>query len=499
MKMKLSKTNYLIYQDCAKNAWLKINKPEIYKTQPLSQFELMIIETGNEVDTLARGLFPNGVLVENRDDTTLTQTLISKKTAIIYQPVFETEKFKAISDIMVWNKEVEAYDIYEVKASNSGENKKAKDEIYTDDLAFQYVVLKENSIPVNKLYLIRLNKDYVRGVEIELNELFTKEDFTEKVEGVVERVRLDMNNAFGVLLQSEEPYGECKCITRGRSSHCTTFSYSNPNVPEYSVHDIARIGLSKKKLEDLIDSQIFSILDVPDDYNLSDIQKNQVQVVQMDKTLIYGNLIREFLEIIKYPISFLDYETFPSAIPRFSGYSPYNQIPFQFSLHIASSKEIEPIHSEFIFSNSKKPDIDFIEALIKQLPTSGSIIVWNKSFEMGINNKLSERNPEYREFLENLNGRVVDLEDVFKEQLYVHKGFKGRTSIKLVLPTLVPSLSYKNLNIHDGAGASDTWNKIVNGEYSTGEKLEQEQNLLDYCKLDTYAMYAIWKHLIDLI
>ncbi|MCX6717408.1 MAG: DUF2779 domain-containing protein [Candidatus Taylorbacteria bacterium] len=458
----------------------------------------MIIESGNEVDTLARGLFPNGILVEDKDDTKLTKNLIEKRTPIIYQPVFETSKFKMISDIFVWNGDVGAYDVYEVKASNSGENKKQKDEIYANDLAFQYVVLKENNIPINKLYLVRLNKEYVRGVELDLNGLLTKEDFTEKVKNIIEVVGSDMDTAFDIVFQKEEPYGECKCMTRGRSSHCTTFKYSNPNVPEYSVHDIARIGLSKKKLEDLIDSQIFSILDVPDDYKLSDIQKNQVQVAQMDKKLIDRNLIKEFLATIIYPISFFDYETFPSAIPRFSGYSPFNQIPFQFSLHITSSEDVEPRHGEFIFSNATKPDIEFIEALQKQLPTSGSIIVWNKSFEMGINSKLAERNPEYKGFLENLNSRVIDLEDVFKQQLYVHKGFKGKTSIKLVLPTLVPALTYKELNIQNGAVASDTWNKIVTGGFSESEKNAQIENLLVYCGLDTYAMYAIWKHLIDL-
>ena len=190
--MKLSKTNYLIYRDCGKNAWLKIHKPEVYNSQPLSEFELMIIETGNDVDTLARGLFPDGVLVEDRDDTALTKSLIEQKTPVIYQPVFETDKFKMISDVLVWNSEAGAYDVYEVKASNSGENKTLKDKIYANDLAFQFVVLKENNIPINKLYLVRLNKEYTRGVELDLKELLTKEDFTEKVNNIIECCGMDV-------------------------------------------------------------------------------------------------------------------------------------------------------------------------------------------------------------------------------------------------------------------------------------------------------------------
>ncbi|PCI21317.1 hypothetical protein COB64_00340 [Candidatus Wolfebacteria bacterium] len=496
--MKLSKTNYLIFRDCGKNAWLKVNKPEIYKKHPLSQFELLIIESGNEVDELARGLFPDGALVEDTGDTELTKRLVDERTKVIYQPVFETEKYKMISDIIVWNESANAYDVFEVKASNSGDNKKKKDEIYTYDLAFQYSVLKEKNIPINKLYLVRLNKAYSRAGELDIEQLLTKEDFTDRVNDILGAVEHEMNTAYEILSDPKEPHGECRCMTRGRSSHCTTFSYSNPDVPEYSVHDIARIGQSKRKLEDLIDSQIYSIMDVPDDYDLTVNQKNQVEAIKTDRTTIDRSLIKEFLNTISYPISFLDYETFPAAVPRFAGYKPYNQIPFQFSLHVVSGDDEEVMHSEFLHIENTNPDIVFIEALRAHLPDSGSILVWHKSFEMGINEKLAERNPEHKVFLEELNMRIIDLEDVFKQQLYIHKGFKGKSSIKLVLPTLVPSLSYKELDIQDGAEATDTWNKIVTGGYDASEKAEQEKNLLEYCKLDTYAMYAIWKHLIEL-
>ncbi len=117
--MKLSKTNFLICLDCAKNAWLKIHRPDIYKKYPLSSFELNIVETGNQIDVLARDLFPNGTIVESRDDTELTKKLMADKTPVIYQPVFATEKFIMASDIFVWNSATDAYDLYDVKSSTS--------------------------------------------------------------------------------------------------------------------------------------------------------------------------------------------------------------------------------------------------------------------------------------------------------------------------------------------------------------------------------------------
>ncbi len=495
--MKLTKTDYLIYRDCGKNAWLKVHKPDIYHSKSLSQFDLTIIETGNEVDTLARTLFPDGILLPDQDAAVQTKSLVDAHETILYQPVFETDKYKMISDIMIWNEEASAYDVFEVKASNSGDDKKAKDDLYAHDLAFQYLVLKELAVPINKLHLVRLNSEYVRSIDLILNDLFTKEDFTSRVLAVSDTVKLEMENAYGVLSSNQEPHGECKCITRGRSAHCTTFAYSNPQVPAYSVHDISRIGMSKKKLEWFIDNNILSIQDVPNDCELSDIQRNQVDVAQSGKSIIQKEELREFLGEIKFPISFLDYETFPSAIPRFVGYGPFNQIPFQFSLHISTDDKTEPAHEEFLFTESTDPDIVFINALQKYLPDTGSIIVWNKRFEMGINTQLGERNPDYKPFLDALNARVVDLEETFKKQHFVHTGFKGKTSIKSVLPTLVPTLSYKELDISEGATASDTWNKIVTGEYTEMESKEKTASLRTYCELDTYAMYAIWKYLVE--
>lgn len=493
--MKLTKTDYLIFRDCGKNAWLKVHKPEIYHAKPLSAFDEGIIETGNEVDALARDLFPGGVLLESRDASEETMELVNNETPIIYQPVFETDIYKVVCDILVWNPLFEVYDLYEVKASNSGEDKKAKDDLYSYDIAFQYLVLKELNIPIGRLYLVRLNSEYVREVDLDIRQLFSVEDFTERVKEISETVAIEMKNAYEILSNETEPFGNCKCITRGRSSHCTTFSYSNPEVPAYSVHDISRIGSSKSKLAELVDSKIFRIEDVPDDFPLSEKQANQVMATKLDKVFIKKEEIKEFLDDIKGPIAFLDYETFAAGIPRFTGFSPFNQITFQFSLHVVDDVNKEPSHAEFIHTKNTNPDEEIILALKKQMPASGHVVTWNKSFEMGRNKDLARRNPEHKGFLDDLNSRIIDLMDIFSNQHFVHPKFKGKTSIKYILPVLAPDLSYKALDIKEGATASNTWDQIVSGELEEEVAKEKTEHLLTYCKLDTYAMYRIWKYL----
>lgn len=494
--MKLTKTDFLIYQDCPHNAWVKIHEPDIFHSKPLSVFDQLIIETGNDVDELARELFPNGELIE-RGDAKKTRELIDNETPVLYQPYFATEHFVTASDILVWNASAKNYDLYEVKASTTGEDKKKKDELYTNDIAFQLRVLRDCGVSIGRAFLVRLNPEYIRGAELNIQELFVREDFTERATAVIGGVVTQMETAFAILSAEELPAIPCGCIYRGRSAHCTTFTYINPTVPEYSVHDISRIGASKKKLAELVDNNILAIEDITDDFKLSDTQRNQVDATISEKPSIDHGAITTFIETIKYPIAFFDYETFPSAIPRFVGYRPFDQIPFQFSLHVIPEEGREVIHYEFLFTETGNPDRELITALRAAMPNTGSVISWNKPFEMTINSRLGSRHLGDAGYLADMNGRMVDLRDPFSGQLFVHPAFKGKTSIKAVLPVLVQNGegSYTDLAIQEGATATDTWNRIVTGTMPGAEIESARANLLAYCRLDTLAMVLILREL----
>lgn len=492
--MRVSKTNFITYLDCAKNAWLKIHRPDIYRQYPLSSFERNIIETGNEIDLLARELFPGGITIESRDDTEETKKHIEKRVPVLYQPVFSTEKFITASDILVWNEKNRVYDLYEVKASTASEEgggRKTKD--YVIDIAFQKAVLDTLTVPLGTMNLIRLNKKYIRVGDLSLKELFIIEDVTNEVTDSVAETKHKMEAAHYFLSRDTEPAGHCDCILRGWNSHCTTAEYSIPDLPKYPVHAIARIH--KTKLAQLIDDNILNIQDVPHEFPLSPNQRRQVDTAQSGKIYIDKKGVAEFLETLRYPLAFLDYETYPSALPRYSGYRPYQQIPFQFSVHIVENEAEESKHFDFIHTEAVCPDEHFAEALKKHLPDVGSIVVWNEKFEKGINTELALRVPAYRTFLENINARVVDLMVPFSGNtlVYDHPDFMGSASIKYVLPALAPHLSYKEMHIQEGGTASDTWNRVVSGEYSEKETLIKIKALKDYCHLDTLAMVEIWK------
>ena len=492
----LSKTDYLIFRECSKNAWLKIHRPDVFKKSTLSEFDKAIIETGNEVEKYAHELFPGGVMIEGRDSQAQALTLkhIADKTPVLFQPVFLKDGFLAALDILQFDSEAKGYFLYEVKSSNE-----IKEDTHLSDLAFQCVLLEKMGVPVRKAHIIHLNSEYVRAGALDVGKLFEIEDVTDEIRPILPHTETEMEIAQKYVSQTKEPAGHCDCIYKGRSRHCTTFQYSNPDVPEYGVHDIARIGSSKAKLAELADGGIFRLEDLPDDIELTAIQQNQVDAHICDQVLIHKDKISDELKKMVFPLFFLDYETCPAAIPRFDGFSPYQQIPFQYSLHILDDANGRLRHEEFLSTTPGDPSAALYASLQEHIGNVGSVVVWSKKFECTINKELGERIPKAKVFLDSLNSRVYDLMDVFAKQYYVHKGFKGGTSIKDVLPVLAPELSYDDLAIKEGGTASQRWDKIASSELEQAEKEKIAHDLKLYCERDTYAMYVIWHHLLDVV
>jgi hypothetical protein len=500
-------------------------KQDIYYALPLSEFEQHLIEAGNMVEQKARERFPGGVPVESRGEDALNKTrdLLKNKTETIYQASFSDGTLFAAVDILKQDKKGEL-SIYEVKASSSSKLDSDEDEEESDegddvidftdpkalekyrkellkdhhlyDLAFQVYLARKVGYTVTGAYLVRLNKKYVRGMDIDLEKLFVIEDVIKYVDEVLPRVEAEVKEMTKLLTSSKEPHGPCCCIYKGRSKHCTTFSEHNKEVPKYSVHDLTAIGRSKKKLCELIDSGIYDILNIPDDFEFGKKIEKQVRIHKRGKEEIDHEAIRTALESLQFPLYFLDYESFNPAIPRFVGYKPYQQIPFQFSVHRLDTPTAELVHEEFLYTGRDDPSPLFALALREKIGKVGNVVVWNKTFEQShVNKHLAIRIPEYADFLNDINSRMFDLMTIFSKQLHIHPDFHGSASIKKVLPVLCPKLSYKELEIGNGSEAMNTWNRLVTEGASDDEKVKIKRAMLEYCGLDTYAMYAIWKYL----
>ena len=184
---------------------------------------------------------------------------------------------------------------------------------------------------------MHLNPDYVRRGKLDLSGLFVTEDMTFQIDEVEEVVTREMKESEVFLSNENDSISQCDCIYKGRSGHCTTFNYSNPHVPAYSVHDIARIGNSPKKLREMVDAGIFELNKIPSHIKLSENQQKQIDAYKSGEVLIQKEAIAAELEGLKFPLYFIDYETHLSAIPLFDGWSSNKQVPFQYSLHIVEA------------------------------------------------------------------------------------------------------------------------------------------------------------------
>jgi hypothetical protein len=495
--MYITKTDYLEYTFCRKNLWLKKHKPEIFKDLELSDFEKKIIEEGNIADVEARNLFPDGILVDSQGRYAITDTnkYLKNKERVIFQATFFEDDFYIRADILVYNLKLDAYELYEVKASNDIKRKAPNN--YINDLAFQKNVIEKSGIKIFKSGVIHLNKNYRKKGKIDHNKLFVIADISDEVKEAQEKVKNEMEDIKRYLSMPEEK--ECQCLYRGRSNHCTSFSYSNPEVPDYSVHDINRIGSNKKLLYDLMDRRIFKLEDIDRPDMLTGAKKAQYDAYMSKKAIVDKDEIAEILSKLKFPLQFFDYEGFISAIPVFDDFGPYEQVPFQYSLHIMQEGgSID--HKEFIISETKS-DLtqSLVKQMIKDIDSSKSTIVWHMDYEKNRNKKLAKLHPEYKNFLEEMNDNIFDLKTIFSKNYYVDHRFKGSASIKNVLPVLIPELSYETLNIRKGDQASERWEKMIHQDTSKEEKEKIRNDLLEYCQLDTWAMVKIYNYLIKII
>ena len=497
---RISKSRFIEYKKCHKNAWLLVHRPDLpeFKRDDASEASK---KAGNEVDALAREYFPGGLEFEIKDwDVEGALRAVRDRVPVLYQPPFETELYRVIPDILVWNTDREVYDLYEVKSKKSNNvinNKGEKQKDYVEDVGFQVCVLLEVGVPLGDKYLLVPDQDYSFDEVLEVDKFFKPIKLEES--DFPTTLAEEMRQAHEYLTQQEEPEGSCECLYKTRSNHCQSFAYSNFKLPKDSIYNIPRI--SAEDLKQLLDKGVKTFGEVPTCFPLPPAQKVYVEKAKRGE-LVDEEALRIFLDTIKFPISFLDYESCGQsmAIPRFNGFQASEQMPFQYSLHVLHEDgRLE--HREFLHREATLPDRTFLDALKADIPEEGSVVVWYKGYEVSIVNKgLGRRNPEYKDFLDNLDKRVVDLREPFRKGHWVHLDFEGRASIKNILPVLCGE-GYSDLSIQEGSQASMEWYRITLDKDRDQVPLEEQdqvvKNLLQYCKLDTKAMFQIYTVIRD--
>lgn len=470
-RQPLTKSDFIIYCDAPRHLWARVNNRF---TKPPSDFDRLLSEQGYHVETQGREY--------------LEQEIIQKQPGLRlnWQATFSDGPFEARVDALLYDSESERYDLYEIKSSTAWD----KEDLV--DIGFQAAIL-DSQIQVGHLYLLHLNKEYIFNGELELSGLFVAEDVSGEVAAIKPAIlsaRDDAMRAAG----SIDPESLAHCLTPG---DCPCPEVCHPGLPEFSIYDIPR--LSPKKKQQLLDAGIRAACDIPEDFDLNDKQRLVVGRAKSGNPYLDHPALQAELGKLIYPLYFLDYETCISAIPQYPGYHPQQQIVFQYSLHRMDDPDNELRHSEFLIIQETDPSLPLLDQLHQDIGLEGSVIVWNKTFEMSRNREMAVLHPQHAGFLEQLNQRIVDLGDVVSKGIYLHPGFKGSWSIKNVLPVMVPELSYERLPIHKGDQASLTWWQLRFGEMSDDDRAALVEAMLRYCELDTTAMVMIFKEFRKII
>ncbi len=276
----------------------------------------------------------------------------------------------------------------------------------------------------------------------------------------------------------------------GSPYQCPFTGYCWRKVPEYSVFDIG--GLSTGKKFELYHKGIITLNDIPKDLPLSEKQRIQVDCEIKGNKIINYQSIRSFLNTLWFPLYFLDFETFQQPVPLFDNLRPYQQIPFQYSLHSMEKKSGELKHREFLAEEGDDPRQDIAAHLIKDIPDNACVFAYNQGFEKTVIRNLAEQFPKYAGKLDWISSNIRDLMVPFQKKHYYLPEMKGRYSIKAVLPAVVPGLDYNDLEISNGGDAMTGYSVLP----SVKDRKERERirkALLEYCKLDTLAMVEIWR------
>jgi predicted RecB family nuclease len=482
-QMNISKSKFVAGVQCLKRLYLQVHQPELAAApDPAAE---AIIEQGREVGMLARQLFPGGAEVDGSAGLeeaiwTTRELIANREIPAIFEGAFEHGGVLVKADILQRRKG-DKWRLLEVKSTTD-----VKDH-HLWDVGIQSRVLSRSGLNLSSVNVMHVDRSYVfQGGSIDPKQFFRIRTLNRQIAKLGGRLTAQLRSEFRILALPSTPD-----IAPGRHCaepvRCEFFERCNLPRPEDHIGYLPRIHASA--VEKLGGMGIASIRDIPDDFQLSENQRRACTSVQTRQPWFGPDLAKE-LEALKYPLRFMDFETVNPAIPRFAGMRPYDQLPFQWSVHVLRERGAEPQHYEFLATDVSDPRPEFAISLLGALGERGSIVVYNQQFESARLSELAASLPEFTERVKNIQSRLWDLLSLVRNHVY-HPAFAGSYSLKAVLPALVPDMTYAGMQVADGRTAGIDWESLMRGDLDQAEREKTRKALLDYCGQDTLALVRL--------
>jgi len=490
----LTKSEFLNFWDndsCA--LWLRIHRPDLYNPQT-DQARNILSQQGQEIDLLARKLFPDAVEVQgyNERGWQNTRRLMRKGVKALIQPTIMSGRLSNKADIMTYNDNTGSWNIHEVKSSTRTQ------EHHLVDLAFQRVCAEEAGLAIGKTFLIHVNHAYVKQGEIEPFGIFDSEDVTDAVKNMIPQVQREIRRALSVMEWSKKPgvhlLHHCK-----DPRTCAYLPYYMNVIPDDEIKPLLE-KIADERIRALLERGLLLTRQVPTQIleNLGEINlpSTRSPIGEAAEKGIRLNIraIRDQLNYIIYPVHVLNINTHFNAIPLFDGYRPYQHIPYQFSVLRLKSPDSLPEKIDFLAQEFEDPTQDLIMALRKAVGDKGSLIIWNKDVFAKRILDLARSHPNYVIFLHSLKQRVFDEQILFKKRFITHPAFKSNTSPQTILSVIKSSQRLETRGIKDAISASGAWRMMITPGLDVITKAELKNELEQFSLISAKCLLKILEY-----
>lgn len=478
--LRITKRDIILAAHCPRLAWLsKRSKP----TLTIAETERM--RMGARLGELAREIFPDGQLMPfGAEGVEMTREAIASGAELLFEPSFQVGNLHARVDVL--HRLDSGWRLIEFKSS-----KEPKEEHFAD-VFFQVQVLKAAGLDIDDVCLGLVNGNYVYdGVQLDGRELFRIVSVSSEAAAWMTQVAdwTELTKAALSAEQKPDAVRERKCY---KPSKCVFFDDCHPDAPRPSIYLLPH--LNKAKEAKLIEFGIQTVGEIEDESLLSESQARYWRAVRSGEIQIQAGL-HKALDKVHFPAVFLDFEATLPAIPVFPNTRPFETVAFQWSAHVLHHSDDKPDqweHFEFLSDGKEDPRSRFCETLEPILRLAASVVHYSPYESTQLRDMDAKGIPHAAECYALMEEKKVDLEAIIKNYV-THPDFEGKTSIKKVLPVLVPELGYGDLVIQGGDAAQFAFLRIADQECPAEEREEIAENLLAYCKRDTEAMIFLYQ------
>ncbi len=481
---RLSKSRFVAGVQCPKLLWWKVHEPGAVELQP-DRVLRDRFDQGHAVGELATTLFPGGVLIDLphkavEERVSQTRTALAADAPAVFEAGFlEDNTFVAV-DIL--ERDASHFHLIEVKSSTSQKPE------HIPDVAEQLHVLRKAGIDVTRASVMHLNRDFRHP---DLGERFCTTDVTTEAQEYEQGVAAELNS------QMEALRGSLPDVPIGLHCHePRACPFLERCWPQDRDHISKLYNVGPKTAAKYMGRGVHRISEIPPSQKLPDAARRQVKALEEGQTVVAPGLA-EALKDFSGTLGFLDFETISRAIPVWPGLGPWGQAAAQFSYH-----EVRPdgsySHKDWLAEGPQDARPELARVMVEATQKAERVVTYS-SFEKTRIRALQKTVPELQTELNELETKLIDLLPVVRNFVY-HPDFQGSFSIKYVLQPLVPELSYNDLTIVDGLVASVEIARLlfVADRIPPDERDRVRQDLLDYCRRDTWAMVKLLESLHEL-